>query len=130
MKKINILLLVCLCTMLLVTACAALTADSYAVNHNINIDANNFKIERRITVYNARTDKVILEVEGLMNISNNNAGELVCTVKTGEDTYKKHLIYINEYTLYVVEDITGTRTNPYEYKIYFHSVMPDLEINP
>ena len=128
MKKIIAFLLVSLCTVTLLTGCVT-TSSAYTVNHNLNIDANNFKCERRITVYNARTDKIILEAEGLMNISNNAAGELVCTVKTGEDTYKKHLIYINEYTLYVVEDITGTRINPYEYKIYFHTVTPDIEIN-
>lgn len=127
MKKIIPFILVSLCVITLLTGC---TSSAYTVNHNLTVDATNFKCERRITVYNARTDKIILEAEGLMNISNNAAGELVCTVKTGEDTYKKHLIYINEYTLYVVEDITGTRTNPYEYKIYFHTVTPDIEINP
>lgn len=131
-KLLRAIILVCTLIFALGTlvACSEFTSNSYTVNHNLNVQANNFECERRITVYNARTDKIILEAEGLMNITNNAHGELVCTVKTAEDTYKKHLIYLNEYTLYVVEDITGTRTDPYHYKIYFNTVVPDVEINP
>lgn len=63
-----------------------------------------------------------------MDISNNLHDELVVTVKTGEDTYKKNYIYLNDYTLYVVEDITRTLTSPYEYKIYFHTNPLPYEI--
>ena len=83
----------------------------------------------RITVYNARTDNIILEMEGAMSISNNDNNELVCTVKTGPNEYKKNYIYLNEYTMYVVEDITGTHTDPYHYKLYFHTdILPDVEV--
>lgn len=54
---------------------------------------------------------------------------LVCTVKTGPNEYKKNYIYLNEYTMYVVEDITGTHTDPYHYKLYFHTdILPDVEV--
>lgn len=106
--------------------CAVLTACTEAdkVNANISKQADYFESERRITVYNARTDKVIMEAEGYMSISNNEARELVCTVKTGPRTYKKNYIYLNDYTMYVVEDITGTHTDPYHYKLYFHTEFP------
>ena len=101
------------------------------VNKNISKQADYFETERKITVYNARTDKIILEAEGLMAISNNSENELVCTVKTGPSTYKKNYIYLNEYTMYVVEDITGTTTDPYHYKMYFHTdVLPDVNVKP
>lgn len=114
-------------TMLLFTACS----EADKVNSNISKQADYFECERRITVYNARTDKVILEAEGYMSISNNSDDELVVTVKTGPATYKKNYIYLNNYTLYVVEDITGTHTDPYHYKLYFHTnVLPDVEVRP
>lgn len=92
------------------------------MNRNISKQANYFEAERRITVYNARTDNVILEMEGAMSISNNENNELVCTVKTGPNEYKKNYIYLNE-------DITGTHTDPYHYKLYFHTdILPDVEI--
>lgn len=111
---------------LLLAALAVLHGCSEAdkVNANISKQADYFQAERKITVYNARTDKVIMEAEGYMSISNNSSNELVCTVKVGKNEYKKNYIYLNEYTMYVVEDITGTHTDPYHYKLYFHTEFP------
>lgn len=121
-------LIMCLLMLLgCIWLCGCSEADK--VNKNISKQADYFETERKITVYNARTDKIILEAEGLMAISNNSENELVCTVKTGPSTYKKNYIYLNEYTMYVVEDITGTTTDPYHYKMYFHTdVLPDVDV--
>ena len=74
---------------------------------------------------------IAMEAEGYMSISNNNNDELVCTVKIGPDQYKVNYIYLNEYTMYVVEDITGTHTDPYHYKLYFHTdILPSVEVKP
>lgn len=122
----SLLLVVC-CMTLVLTGCS----EADKVNMNISKQASYFECERRITVYNARTDTIILEAEGFMDISNNSTNELVVTVKTGADTYKKNYIYLNEYTIYVVEDITGTHTDPYHYKLYFHTeFIPDVEVKP
>ena len=94
-------------------------------------DIQRLERERRITVYNARTDKIILEAEGYMSLSNNTSRELVVTVKTGPNEYKKNYVYLNDYTMYVVEDITGTHTDPYHYKLYFHTEFPySVEMKP
>ena len=127
MKKI---IAICI---LIVTVCVLLTACSEAdkVNENLSKQADYFECERRITVYNARTDKIILEAEGYMSLSNNTSRELVVTVKTGPNEYKKNYVYLNDYTMYVVEDITGTHTDPYHYKLYFHTEFPySVELKP
>ena len=127
MKKRVLSLLLVGMMMLSVAGCS----EASKVNQNISKQADYFECERKITVYNARTDMVILEAEGYMSISNNTSGELVCTVKTGPNEYKKNYIYLNEYTMYVVEDITGTHTDPYHYKMYFHTEQPfDIELKP
>lgn len=127
MKKRVLSLLLAGMMMLSVAGCS----EASKVNQNISKQADYFECERKITVYNARTDMVILEAEGYMSISNNASGELVCTVKTGPNEYKKNYIYLNEYTMYVVEDITGTHTDPYHYKMYFHTEQPfDIELKP
>lgn len=70
-------------------------------------------------------------MQGYLSISNSATQELVVTVKTGPSEYKKNYIYLNDYTLYVVEDITGTHTDPYHYKMYFHTeLLPDIEVKP
>lgn len=105
--------------------------EAEKVNYNISKQAEYFESERKITVYNARTDQIILEAEGYMNISNNEHNELVVTVKTGANEYKMNYVYLNDYTMYAVEDITGTHTDPYHYKLYWHTeVLPSVEVRP
>lgn len=125
MRKIRFLLAALVVAATTFTGCT----EASKVNYNISRQAEYFECQRRITVYNARTDTIILEMEGCMNISNDEYGELVVTVKTGANTYKKNYVYLNEYTLYVIEDITGTLTNPYDYKIYFHTNVLPFEPN-
>lgn len=117
-KKLIAALAVCL--VMALTGCT----EADKVNYNMSQQASYFESERRITVYNARTDLVILYAEGYMDISNNSTNELVVTVKTGPSTYKKNYIYLNDYTMYVVEDITGTHTDPYHYELHFHTEFP------
>lgn len=125
MKKVIAILLVMMCAVGALTGCTA--ADD--VNHNLSQAADNFEVVRKITVYNARTDMIIMEMEGLMSLSNNSTSELVVTCKTGADEYKKNYVYLNDYVIYVVEDITGTVTDPYHYKIHFYTAVPDFEWN-
>lgn len=130
MKKKIVLFVVLILLILCFTGCTAcMVQEADKVNHNMNVAADNFNCERRITVYNARTDKIILYVEGYMSISNNSHSELVVTCKTGPNEYKKNYIYLNDYTLYVVEDITGIHADPYHYVIEFHTEFPiDIDI--
>ena len=127
MKKFLISLSVILTVVFALSGCS----EAHKVNANISKQARYFECERRITVYNARTDKVIFEAEGYMDISNNTTNELIITCKIGANEYKKNYVYLNEYTMYAVEDITGTHTDPYHYKFYFHTeVIPDIEVKP
>ena len=113
-----ILIILCVAGLLV---CLTGCSEADKVNANISKQADYFESERKITVYNARTDTIILECEGYMSISNEGNSELTVTLKTGPNTYKKNYIYLNDYTLYVVEDITGSHTDPYHYKFYFHT---------
>lgn len=126
-KKVISILLAAVAICCLFTGCT----EAEKVNYNISKESNYFQSERRVTVYNARTDNVIMYLEGYIDISNNSTDELVVTAKVGKDSYKKNYVYLNDYTLYVVEDINGTHTDPYHYKVYFNtSVLPDVEVKP
>ena len=123
------------CFLLVVVVCIGCFAgcdigtESSRVNRNLTSSADNFECYRRITVYNARTDLIVLELVGLMSLSNNSHNELIVTCKTGDDEYKKNYIYLNEYVIYVVEDITSTVTDPYHYEIHYYTALPDISIN-
>jgi len=125
MKKIFALMLVLVCLVNCLVGCTA----AEDVNYNLSQAADNFEVVRKITVYNARTDMIIMEMEGIMSLSNNSTSELVVTCKTGENEYKKNYVYLNDYVIYVVEDITGTVTDPYHYKIHFYTAVPDFDWN-
>ena len=120
-----VLVLIILLPAVLFAGCTA--ADN--VNHNLSQAADNFQVLRKITVYNARTDLIVMEMEGYMSLSNNSTSELVVTCKTSATEYKKNYIYLNEYVIYVVEDITGTSTDPFHYKVHFYTALPDVDIN-
>lgn len=127
MKKVIVIVLMTIMLLGILTGCS----EADKVNANISKQAEYFGCERRVTVYNARTDNIIMYIEGFINIDNNTSSELVVTAKVGSDTYKKNYVYLNDYTLYVVEDISGKHTDPYHYKIYFHTEFPlDVETKP
>ncbi len=131
MKKSILKILVTALVLALSTVFLTSCSEADKVNYNLNKQADYFECERKITVYNARTDNIILQAEGYMSISNNANDELVVTVKTGANSYKKNYVYLNDYTMYAVEDITGTHTDPYHYKLYWHTeVLPSVETKP
>ena len=112
-----------LALVLALTLACSLSACTEAdrVNANINQSADNFNVTRRLQVINARTDTPLFELIGNFSLSNNEANELVITVELENHTYKKHYVYLNEYTMYVVEDLSGSNVSPYHYEI---NVLP------
>ena len=127
MKKIIALVLALVCALGVLGLCSCSAAEN--VNHNLSVAADNFEVLRKITVYNSRTDLIIMEMEGYMSLSNNSTNELVVTCKTGPSQYKKNYVYLNEYVIYVVEDMDPINTDPYHYKIKFYTAVPDVDIN-
>lgn len=125
MKKIISIIAVIMIAIGCLTACTP--ADN--INHNLSQAADSFQCLRKITVYNARTDLIVMEMEGYMSLKNNSSNELVVTCMTAANQYKKNYIYLNEYVIYVVEDITGTSTDPFHYKVHFYTAVPDIDIN-
>jgi len=95
--------------------------EASRVNANINQAADNFNVTRRLEVINARTDQPLFELIGNFSLSNNAENELVVTVELENGVYKKHYIYLNEYTMYIVEDLSGSDVSPYHYEI---NVLP------
>ena len=97
--------------------------QSEQVSYNISKEADNFNVIRRISVINMRTDKPIFELIAPFSISNNSSNEIEVVCQTGPNEYKKHLIYLNAWTMYVIEDISGSDVSPYHYEINF---LPEM----
>lgn len=95
-------------------------SEANRVSSNLSQEADNFNVLRRLTVLNARTDKPMFELVGAFSIKVDNGDkQLEVTVEMEDGTYKKHFINLNEYTMYVVEDLGGAKVNKYKYEVNF-----------
>lgn len=83
-------------------------------------ESDNSGVTRKLTVLNVRSDTVIMELTGTFSITSNTEDELVIICQTGENEYKKHYVYLNDWTVYTVEDISGANVDPYKYEINFY----------
>ena len=104
-----------------VLLCAFLTGCTEVdqVSNNISKEADNFNVTRKLAVLNARTDTILLELTGTFSLQNNSENELEVIIETAEGKYQKDLVYLNDYTMYVVEDISGADVDKYHYEINF-----------
>lgn len=119
MKKI--ILIILLTAMLLILAGCN---EAERVSSNISKEADNFNITRRVTVFNTRTDKILLEIIGNLSIQHS-SGDVDVIVEVAPGTYKKHFVSLNDWTTYVVEDISGAFVDKYHYEINF---LPEMII--
>ena len=114
MKK---LLSIVLCILIMVSLCGCREAD--IVSHNVSKEADNFNVMRRITVFNIRTDTVLMQMTGYFALQNNSTRELVVIAEVEKGVYQKHFIYLNDYTMYTVEDLNGAKVSAYSYELEF-----------
>mgnify|MGYP004512305113 FL=1 len=107
--------------------CAAFAGCTEAdqVSQNISQEADNFNVTRKLTVLNARTDTILLDLTGTFALKNNSDNELEVIIETAEGKYQKDYVYLNDYTMYVVEDISGSDVDKYHYEINF---LPEFGI--
>lgn len=120
MKK-RIWSLVVILSLLMVCLVGCRQADR--VSYNLSKEADYFNVTRRLAVINARTDKPVFELVGNFSISNNSTNELEITVEAEKGVYKKHFVYLNEWTIYVVEDVSGAYVDKYHYEVNF---LPEM----
>ena len=116
MKKFIAVILALVMGACLLTGCSR---ESDMVSYNIGKEADNFNVTRKLTVINARTDTILLEMEGTFSLSNNSDNELEVICEVGDGKYQKHFVYLNDDTMYVVEDISGANVDKYHYEINF-----------
>lgn len=121
MKKILIVLLILALAVGCLTGCAEGLGlrESERVAYNISKEADNFNVTRRLTVFNIRTDTVLMQMTGNFSIKNEGSDELSVIVEVEKGTYQKHFVYLNDYTMYTVEDLSGADVSPYSYELEF-----------
>lgn len=90
------------------------------VSYNLSQDADNFNVRRRVTVINMRSDKVLLQMEGCLSIKTDpETNELNIIAELPDGEYQKHFIYLNDWTMYTVEQVDSTKTDKFNYEFNF-----------
>ncbi|EOH66067.1 hypothetical protein [Enterococcus mundtii] len=121
MKKL-IMLIVTIGMVFSLSACRQATK----VSRNVSQEADNFNVIRRVAVMNTLSNTVEFEVIGRISVNTSNSEKLEILVETEEGVYKKHLINMTQFNMYVIEDLAGAEVNQYKYEVNYmpESIVP------
>ena len=122
MKRKHILAIAALILCAVLLSGCEFETEANKVSRNVSKEADNFNVTRRVTVFNTRTDKVLLEIIGNLSVQKS-SGDIDIIVETDQGVYKKHFVSLNSWTTYVVEDISGAYVDKYHYEINF---LPEM----
>ena len=106
---IIILVVVAMC----LTGCTS--ADT--VSSNISKEADEFKVKRRITFINLRTNDFLFTITGNCSIKGLDELDVICRI--GEDKYQKHFFKVANETTYIIEQLEYKDVSRYDYEIIF-----------
>ncbi|MGX7211730.1 beta-sandwich lipoprotein [Enterococcus innesii] len=121
MKKISGILLV-VAALFILSGCR----QASRVSHNVSQAADNFNVVRRVAVINTLSSKVEFEVIGNISVNTSNSDKLEIIVESEKGVYKKHLINMTQFNMYVVEDLEGADVNNFKYEVNYmpESIVP------
>ncbi len=94
-------------------------------------DADEFKVVRKITVINLRTDTILYEIEGRISYTVESDGDLSIVAKVGDDTFKRDSIGVGQAgngITYVIEQIEPIEEDPYHYEVKIYARLPKVDI--
>ena len=87
-------------------------------SREISKNANEFNVERRITVINTRTDTILWQLTGTFS-TQHSSGDLDVIVDLGDNRFAKHYFDLNDWTTYVVEDMSNENLPDHYYEMKF-----------
>lgn len=125
----NFKILVVFIVMCAILFCLTGCNQANNVQYNISKKSDSFDTYRKVTVINLRSDKVLMEVEGLIAIKDSSEDELTIIIKTGDEQYKMHYVYFGGEVVYLVEQIENSTTNPYHWDIHIFAERPDIVVD-
>lgn len=128
--KIRVVLSVLIAFMILGTV--GCSSDADVASRNLSVQAEMFRVMRRVVFYNGITGEYILVVEGRCSIEADTAdGQLELTCKTGPNQFKKHFLGLSDNVTYFAEQMEDVESSVYRYDVIFkpQSIVPDVELS-
>ena len=99
----------------LLTGCTS----AETVGRNISREADEFKVKRRVTFINLRSNEYLFQVTGNCSVQDNTSGELEIICRIGDDKYQKHFLKKANETTYVIEQLEYSDVSRYDYEFIF-----------
>lgn len=127
-KKIFKLLLICVFGL---TFAFAGCSQAKTTTNNIQKQADEFKVYRKMTFVNLYTGQLLYSAEGYFSVqttvNNDYQGqqELALIFKIAPDEYKMDYFSIAENVCYVIEQTENTHTDPYYWDIVWYIALPN-----
>lgn len=115
MKKIFVIF-VLIVTVFILSSCRQ--ADT--VRHNLQREADDFNVRRRITVLNTRTDTPMMQITGLLSIDVDKDGDLNITIEKAPNEFVLNYAHLSQDTTYIVEQVETKEVNKFKYEIKFY----------
>lgn len=106
------------------TTLTACETQADRVSYNLSQEADNFNNIRQITVINCLQGDVLFQMTGKISITADTVdNQLEIIVEDENGNYKKHFIGLSDNVTYVVEDITSSNVDNYQYTLNFNPKM-------
>lgn len=126
MKKLCLIFMVLCLTCITLAGCTEVSK----VSKNLSMEADNFNLSRRLTVFNVRTDTILFQMTGNFSIETDEADgqlEITCEIENGR--YSKHFVRLSDEITYIIEDLNGADVSKYSYELNFlPKAIPGVKI--
>ena len=114
---------------MLLSAC---DTQANVASRDLALQAEEFKIERRIVFVNGITDEYLFMVEGRCSIEvQPSQAQLEVTCKIGPSEFAKHHLGLSDNMTYFSEQLTSSTLDPYHHRIVFRpqTLVPKVELD-
>lgn len=119
-KVIKLVVLFTILAFLCIFCTTGCSTDAQTVSYNLSKEADMFKIKRRITFINLRSDEYLFSITGCCSIQEDHEdNQLEVTCKVGDDKYQKHFLKETTEVTYIVEQLDYKEVSKYDYEIVF-----------
>jgi len=117
---------------LAVTALTGCTTDADTASRNISTAAEQFEVNRRITVTTGFGDAVALQVEGRCSLESADsflAGALEVTCKIGPNEYVKHFVIKGDNDVVTIQQLDTIDVSVYHHRVLIkpENLLPEFD---
>jgi len=117
--------LILISLILVIVALVGCDNQARRVNQNIVNEADNFNLYRRVAVVNLLDNEPLFELTGFFSLEDR-GGRITVTVQTGPNSFERHIINVNEFTFWIVEDLNEIDVSPFARTII---IQPEMFMN-